>query len=145
MLEQLQLHRQILYDLTVQYLEPLCGDYERLIYLASLRNPSSGVYVHERLAAVFGADRVGEVLAHCHEEIFERLLESPLSSQEADLLNYLRSLSGDREQNRRSCRANAPGWIPPQAPDYLKELFCSNQAVLCELLQERKPKARSGK
>lgn len=143
MIEQLQIHRQILYDLTVQYLEPLCGDYERLVYLASLRDRSSGVYAHERLAAVFAGDRVGEVLAHCHEEIFERLLESPLSSQEKDLLNYLHSLPGDREQNLLSCRANAPGWIPPQAPDYLKELFFSNQAVLCELQLGHKPKVHS--
>jgi len=145
MLEQLQIHRQILYDLTVQYLEPLTGDYERLVYLASLRNPSSGDYTHERLAAVYGADRVGEVLAYCHEEIFERLLESPLASQETDLLNYLQSLHGEKEQILQFCRENASAWIPPQAPDYLKELFCSNQAALCELLQEYKPKVRSDK
>jgi len=145
MLEQLQIHRQLLYDLTVQYLEPLGGDCERLVYLAGLRNSASGKYTHERLSALYGEDRVGEVLAYCHEEIFERLLESPLSSQETDLLNYLQSLPGTREQNVRHCRENTLAWIPAQAPDYLKELFCSNQAALCELILESATKVRSSR
>lgn len=145
MLEQLQIHRQLLYDLTVQYLEPLSGDCARLVYLASLRDPASGRYTHERLSAVYGENPVAEVLAYCHEEIFERSLESPLSSQETDLLNYLKSLPGNRQQNVLHCRENASARIPPQAPDYLKELFCSNQTALCELLLEGTTKVRSGK
>ena len=145
MLDQLQLHRQILYDLSVHSLEPMGGMYERLAYVANLRDPSTGIYSHERLCAVFGDQGVGQALADCHEELFERLLESPLALQEEDLLSYLDVLPGGREEHLRECSEKAQTWIPPQAPDYLKKLFCSNLNALCELLQEKKSRVRSGK
>src|ERR1700757_1519445 len=85
MQEQLRIHRQILYDLAVHYLEPLNGSFARLAYLASLKNPSTNRYAHDRLAAIYGAEPVGESLAKCHEELFERLLEMPLAQQEEEL------------------------------------------------------------
>jgi len=145
MLDRLQLHRQILYDLSVHSLESMGGMYERLAYVANLRDPSTGIYSHERLCAVFGAEGVGQALADCHEELFERLLESPLAMQEEDLLSYLDLLPGSRKAHLRECPEKARAWIPPQAPDYLKKLFCSNLRALCELLQEKKPTARSGR
>ena len=144
MLDKLQLHRQILYDLSVHSLEPMGGMYERLAYVANLRDPSTGTYSHERLSAVFGEESVSQALADCHEELFERLLESPLALQEADLRSYLDTLPGGREEHLRDCSEKAETWIPPQAPDYLKKLFCSNLHALCELLQEQKPETRSG-
>ena len=103
----------------------------------------TGIYSHPRLSAVFGEDNVNRAITVCHEELFERLLESPLSMQEEDLLSYLDTLPGGRDAHVQECNATAQAWIPPQAPDYLKKLFCSNLNVLCELLQEKKPKARS--
>jgi hypothetical protein len=143
MLDELQIHRQILYDLAVHNLEPMGGIYERLAYVAGLRNPSTGFYSHARLSAVFGEESVNRAIASCHEEIFERLLESPLSLQEEDLLDYLDTLPGGREAHAGDCSAKAQAWIPPKAPDYLKKLFCSNLNALGELLQEKKPKAHS--
>ncbi len=143
MLDRLQIHRQILYDLSVHSLEPMRGMYERLAYVADLRDPSTGVYSHERLNAVFGEESVNQALADCHEELFERLLESPLALQEEDLLSYLEVLPGGREKPLWEFSEKAKAWIPLQAPDYLKKLFCSNLSVLCELLREKKPRARS--
>jgi len=143
MLDELQIHRQILYDLSVHSLEPMQGMYERLAYVANLRNPSTGIYFHERLSAVYGEESVSQALADCHEELFERLLESPLALQEQDLLSYLDVLPGGREMHLRGCSEKVRVWIPLQAPDYLKKLFCSNLNALCELLQESKPKAHS--
>jgi len=145
MLDRLQIHRQILYDLSVHSLESMGGTYERLAYVANLRDPSTGIYSHERLSAVYGEENVSQALADCHEELFERLLESPLALQEEDLLSYLEVLPGGREEHLRECSGKAKAWIPPQAPDYLKKLFCSNLNALCELLQEQKPRVRSGK
>lgn len=145
MLDQLQLHRQILYDLSVHSLEPMGSMFERLAYVANLRDPSTGIYFHERLCAVFGEEGVSQALADCHEELFERLLESPLALQEEDLLSYLEVLPGGREEHLRECSEKAETWIPPQAPDYLKKLFCSNLRALCELLQEKMPRVRSSK
>jgi hypothetical protein len=138
MLKELQIHRQILYDLVVHYLEPLSA-YGRLAYLASLRDPATGNYTHERLAAVYGEQPVAEVLSNCHEEVFERLLEMPLAQQEEDLQNYVNSLPSGKEWDHTRCEETARGWIPSQAPDYLRELFCSNTSALCELLHNNSP------
>ena len=143
MLEEFQSHQRILYDLMVQYLEPMGGFYERLAYLAGLWNPSTSRYEHAALSAVYPAEHVHEALARCHEEIFERLLESPLASQEEDLACYFESLPGAQVLSAQQRKQIMQSWIPLQAPDYLKELFCSNQTALCELLQATQTRARS--
>jgi hypothetical protein len=145
MLEHFQTRRQILFDLTANYLEPLSGAYQRLAYLFSLREASSGRYVHDRLAAVYGVEPVDQVLAQCHEEVFERLLEMPLSAQEEDLRGHVNSLPGSLEENVNRCRAIADSWVPPRSPNYLKELFCSNLNALLELLLDGKTTVRSDK
>jgi hypothetical protein len=143
--EQLRIHRQILYDLALHHLEPMNGSFSRLAYLASLKNPPHNVYAHERLAAVYGAEPVGESLAECHEELFERLLESPLAQQEEDLRLFLGSMPEGIQEGIRICQGRIEEWIPAGAPDYLKELFRSNLAALLEMIGERNPKVRSGR
>ena len=135
MLEHLQTYQQTLFDLTANYLEPLPSCYSRLAYLCGLFHPSSGKYVHEPLAVVYGAENVHAVIAKCHEEVFERLLEMPLNAQGEELRRYLSSLTGTADKNSLLCAQNAKKWIPPRAPVYLTELYCSNLDVLLELLR----------
>jgi len=142
MLEHFKTQQQILFDLTANYLEPLGSACQRLAYLSSLRDPSSGKFIHGGLTAVYGAESVDKVVACCHEEMFERLLEMPLSAQQQDLRGYLCSLPGSFAENARSCQERAANWVPPQAPSYLKELFHSNLSALLELLQDHKSTAR---
>ncbi len=143
--EQLRIYRQILYDLALHYLEPLGGSFARLAYLASLRDTASNEYAHDKLAAVYGAGPVNETLAKCHEELFERLLEMPLSQQEEDLRLFIGSLPEGSQEGVRVCQRRIEEWIPAGAPDYLKELFRSNVAALLEIIRERNPKVRSSK
>jgi hypothetical protein len=143
MLDQLRIHHQIIYDLTVRDLEPLSGCFERLAYLSALRDVTTGEYSHAYLCTVYNPGRVDEVLSSCHEEIFERLLESPLAEQQTDLLKFLERLASSTQGSVQYCLQNAESWIPPQAPDYLKELFRSNQAILVELLSKQDSTARS--
>jgi hypothetical protein len=145
MLHQLQLHRQILFNLTTHYLEPLQGIFERLNYLAGLRDPSTGVYRHERLGVVYGEQPVNEALSKSHEELFERLLEMPLAKQEQELLTCLEAWPGGKEEALRYFEDTIQTWIPPEAPSYLKELFRSNLRALHELQTLRSAKARSDK
>jgi hypothetical protein len=144
MFDHLQTHRQLLFDLSANYLEPLKGGFQRLAYLSGLREPSSGRYLHDSLAPIYGSERVDEVIAGCHEEVFERLLEMPLNSQREDLRLYLNLLPGSFEENVKSCQENAKRWMPPYSPSYLKELFCSNVSALLELLRDNQSTARSG-
>jgi len=141
MLEHLQTHRQILFDLTANYLDPLEGVFSRLAYVSGLREPASGNYVHDRLATLYGMERVNEVVARSHEEVFERLLEMPLNSQEGELRRYLHSLPGSFVENVQRCREVAMCWIPPKAPSYLTELYSSNLHALQELLLDNSTRA----
>jgi hypothetical protein len=143
MLDHLRIHQQIIYDLTVRDLEPLSGHFERLAYLAALRDTATGQYSHPHLCSTYDPGRVHEVLFKCHEELFERLLESTLAEQQEDLSMFLGRLSGDATGRIQHCLQNSESWIPPQAPDYLKQLFRSNRAVLAELLSKPKPRAGS--
>jgi hypothetical protein len=145
MLENLQTHRQILFDLTANYLDPLPGPFERLAYLSGLRDTASGKYVQEQLATVYGGERVDQVAACCHEEVFERLLEMPLSSQEEALRRYVASLPGTFPENLENCRQLACHWAPPTAPSYLTELYFSNLGALLVLLADNMTKVRPGK
>jgi hypothetical protein len=142
MLDHLRKYQQILFDLTANYLEPLNGAYERLAYLSSLRDTGSGKYVHETLASLYSAEAVDQVVAKCHQEVFERLLELPLNAQREDLQIYLSTLTGTLEGNVLRCRETCAKWVPPCAPSYLTELYRSNLAVLLELLQDDMSKAR---
>jgi hypothetical protein len=145
MLQQLQVHRQVTFHLANDYLEPLSGNFERLAYLAELQDPKTGQYRHDRLEAVYGATPVHEVAEKSHQELFERILETPLVRQEADLRVFLQSQPGGIEEALRSFANRMKSWIPAGSPDYLKDLFRCNLEALRELLQEQPPKAGSDK
>ena len=141
-LKQLQVHKQIVYDVTAMELEPMPFFYQRLAYLAGLREPTTGAYTHPALSVRYPAERVSEALEACHEEIFERVLEMPLAAQEKDLVRYFEGALNGEALNAEACLRLSKAWIPPHAPEYLKELYCANQGALCELVQENRTKAR---
>ena len=145
MQEQLRIYRQILYDLAVRYLEPLPGNFARLVYLAGLRDPETGVYLHPDLDLVYSKESVHQALAECHGELFERSLELPLLKQQQELIDCLEAAGLVIPEELGKRRALFEAWIPPSAPDYLKELFQANLQALGELLHERSSRARSGK
>jgi hypothetical protein len=142
MLNHLQTQRQLMFDLTANYLEPLRDVFSRLAYIAGLRNTSVGKYLHDKLATIYAPGQIDQVLAKCHEELFERLLEMSLSAQEEDFRKYLKSLPGPFDENARTHKTKAMEWIPPDAPSYLKELFRSNLNVLTEILLDKKSTVR---
>jgi len=136
-LTQLQQNRRIIQDFTFTTLANVPGAFARLVYVASLRDLSSGRYEHAGLAALYPEEAIQQALQACHEQLFERLLETPLQEQEGDLRSCLAGMGG-------GLRVSVDHWrrlesyrvlIPEQSPDYLKELFCSNLRVLLEILQ----------
>jgi hypothetical protein len=144
-LTQFQQNRRVIHDFTSTTLAMIPSAFARLTYLASLRDLSSGRYEHAGLTAVYPPEAVQQALEQCHGEIFERILESPLEEQEQDLRAHLETVESGL------CVAVAH-WrrleayrllLPAEAPDYLKELFCSNIRALLEILDEECCKARS--
>jgi hypothetical protein len=144
-LTQLQQNRRVIQDFTLTTLAGIPGLFARLAYLASLRDLSSGRYEHAGLSAIYPDAAVQQALQLCHEQIFERILEAPLSSQEQDLRACLSAMEGgfaDAVSHWRRMEAYRV-LVPEAAPDYLKELFCSNLRALLEILDEKHFPARS--
>ncbi len=144
-LTQLQQNRKIVQDFTLNTLAGIPGLLARLMYVASLRDLSSGRYEHAGLAALYPDEALQQAIGLCHEQVFERFLETPLSVQQQDLRTCLSTMQGGLQsaiihwRNMESYRV----LMPEQSPDYLKELFCSNLRVLLEILQEECTQARS--
>jgi len=141
-LTQLQQNRRIIHDLTLSTLARISSPFSRLAYLGSLRDISTNVYEHAGLSAVYTKAAVQQALEQCHQELFERILETPLTVQEENLRAHLRTLPNG------PCRAAAQ-WrrlesyralLPAESPEYLKELFCSNVRAILAIL-EKEPSA----
>ena len=78
MISQLQQNRRIIQDFTLTTLAGISGEFGRLTYMASLRDLSTGRYEHAGLAALYPDEAMQQALQLCHEQIFERVLETPL-------------------------------------------------------------------
>jgi hypothetical protein len=144
-LTQLQQNRRVIQDFTLTTLAGIPGLFARLTYIASLRDLSSGRYEHAGLAALYPDAAIQQAMELCHEQIFERILEAPLSSQEQDLRACLARMEGGLSvavSHWRRMEAYRV-LVPEAAPEYLKDLFCSNLRVLLEILDEERSPARS--
>ena len=136
-LTQLQQNSQVVQDFTLTTLESLPGCFSRLVYISSLRDLSTGRYEHAGLSVLYPDEAVQQAIEICHEQIFERILETPLQAQEKDLKLCFASMAGgyretiDHWRRLESFRV----LLPEEAPAYLKELFCSNMRALLEVLE----------
>ena len=144
-LTQLQQNSRVVQDFTLTTLEALPGPFARLVHIASLRDLSTGRYEHAGLSVLYPDEAIQQALEMCHEQIFERILESPLKQQEEDLKICFESMaSGYRQTVDHWRRMEAfRVLLPEDAPCYLKELFCSNMRALLEILRQEHSTAHS--
>ena len=78
-------------DLETRTLKKIQGDVARLIYLASMRDYSTGEYHHEGLASLFGESVARRAISSCHWEVFRRLLLCSVKELVEELQIYIRS------------------------------------------------------
>lgn len=137
-LTQLQQNRRIIHELTVSTLSRISSPFARLAYLASLRDIATNVYEHTGLNVVYPPAAVQQALEQCHQEIFERILETPLIVQEEDLRAHLRTLPHGSHKTAAQWRRleSYRALLPAESPEYLKELFCSNVRAILEILEK---------
>ena len=131
-------------DFTTTTLAASPNVFGRLTYIASLRDLSTGRYEHSGLAVVCSPDAVQEALKFCHQEIFSRVLEMPLSVQVQDLSECLEAMPGPMSDTIAHWRQlESYRILPPEdAPDYLRELFFSNLRALLEILESQRSTTR---
>jgi hypothetical protein len=144
--DQILRNKCVVRDFTATTLAAIPNLFGRLIYIASLRDLSSGTYEHAGLAALYSQHAIQEALECCHHEIFQRVLETPLSIQADDLRECLQGMPGSFESTVSHWRQMESYRIlpPANAPDYLRELFFSNLHALLEILEAECSKAHSG-
>jgi hypothetical protein len=132
-------------DFTATTLAAIPNLYGRLIYIASLRDLSTGKYEHSGLAALYSPEAIQEALECCHHEIFQRILETPLAIQADDLRECLQEMDGSFSSTLSNWRRMESYRIlpPGNAADYLRELFFSNLRALLEILEMQNSTTRS--
>ncbi|HSZ19554.1 MAG TPA: hypothetical protein VK770_07175 [Candidatus Acidoferrum sp.] len=140
-LERFQQSRAVVEDFSSRTLAVISSDFGRLYYVSSLKDSNSGRYEHDGLTSLYPENAVQAALSHCHEELFSRILETPLREQEGDLRACFDS-AGDRfwdaveNWHENTCFR---GMCPEGMPDYLDDLFCSNMKALLAIFSSKKP------
>src|ERR1700682_5167426 len=138
--EHFQQSRRVIEDFTSRTLAVIPSDFGRLYYVSSLKDSATGRYQHDGLVELYSEDSVQVALEQCHEELFSRVLETPLPEQERDLRKCLDS-AGDRfwtivEAWRKD--KSFQTMCPEGLPSYLKDLFCSNLAALLAIFSSQR-------
>ncbi len=136
--ERFQQSRRVTEDFTSRSLAAIPSDWGKLYYVCSLRDPQTGRYLHEGLTFIYSGASVQEALSQCHEELFTRILETPLEEQEADWRMCL-APAGEQDWTLEDTgRVDSPRSLAPDGlPDYLADLFCSNtEAILAVISTE---------
>jgi len=103
--------------------------FERLVFLASLRDPMTGRYTHPPLSRMIGPEVTDRTLCHSHHEIFSQWLSFSLSRQKADLDEYL--LSSHAPLDPAIYRDLMPG----SAHQVEQQLYLTDLETLLELLR----------
>lgn len=135
-LEQVHQDRRVIEDFILRTLGGIPGDVSRLVHVATLRDLASGRYRHDELAAIYSEPAVDQALKICHEELFERILETSLEHQEAEVRRCLEGFDGSSTEIAARWQEHEfyKFLIPSGMPVYLRQLFCSNLQTLLQLI-----------
>jgi hypothetical protein len=129
---------EVVRDFEERTLDGMKGYFNRLIYLASLRDYNTGRYHHYGLETRHGEKAVDEALRRCHTRTFENLVSLPLKEQTEDLLNFFESFRDEKErlpevwQRLRSYQVLPPEKCHPMA----RALFDKNVEIILRILRE---------
>jgi hypothetical protein len=108
-----------------------------LAYVASLRNPNTGVYEHFGLAERMGAAEVDRLIRGNHQEIFQQWLCFNLEQQKEEIQAYFAGLEGDRREILSNWIVLGPyvAWVPADTRDVERKLFCSDLEIVLEVIR----------
>jgi hypothetical protein len=122
-------------------LQNLPNDLTRMIYLASLRDCNSGLYLHPELSQQEGIHAADRALRACHEQVFRRLLITRLPEYVLQLHEYIRYTRGETVTMLKTWKSLQAyrATVPLGAAFTSAELFFLNITVALEILSQRMP------
>ncbi len=97
--------------------------------MASLRDASTGRYVHEALVRMVGAEDADRALRNSHNQVFSEWLGFGLAEQKSDLDDYLRVAGSPRYA------LHYKNLVPVTAHDVERQLYVTDLETLLELLK----------
>jgi hypothetical protein len=122
-------------------LQNLPNDLTRMVYLASLRDCNSGVYLHPELSQQKGVDAADRALRVCHEQVFRRLLTTRLPEYVTQLQEYIRYTRGETLTVLKTWRSLQAyrATVPLGALPISSDLFVLNVGIALEILGRQIP------
>lgn len=126
-------------------LQDFPNDLTRLIYLASLRDCNSGLYLHPQLSTQNGLEETDRALCACHDEVFRRLLITRVAEYVLQLEEYIRYTRADRTTVLKTWRSLQAyrATVPVAALRVFAELFCVNIEAALLILDETDNRAEA--
>jgi len=113
------------------------GNLAKLVYLSSCRDYNSGRYRHDGLATRFSETAVHEGLALCHRDLFEQMIQAPLTEWIEELRLYFTSTDPDAARVWKELRPYQIA-IPRGTTALEAELFMSNLKIALEILESER-------
>lgn len=82
-------------DLFKNTLSKIPTVYGRLLYLATLRTPSTGAYIHHGMEQIFGKQESQRCMREAHELVFAEWLRLPLTDKRVEMVRFLQTTEGN--------------------------------------------------
>ena len=122
-------------------LQTLPNDLTRMIYLASLRDCNSGMYLHPELSHQRGVNAADGALRTCHEQVFRRLLTTRLPEYVIQLQEYVRYTRGETPTVLKTWKSLQAyrATVPVDAPATSTELYFLNVTIALEVVGKEEP------
>jgi len=119
-------------------LQSLPNDLTRMIYLASLRDCNSGLYLHPEISQQRGLHEADRAFRMCHERVFHNLLTTRLPEYVQQLGEYVRYTRGETVTMLKTWKSLQAyrATVPVGAQAGSAELFCLTLSIALEILSQ---------
>lgn len=124
-------------DLWRHTLVQIPTNFGRMVYLASLRNPNSGMYEHHGLAQIYGPDEADGTLRQSHMQVFSEWLCFGLDQQKEEVAEYMTGLEERLPLVIENWIRFSPyrNFVPADAREAERQLYLTDMEMVIEALR----------